>query len=160
VLRVRSNAAHLTSFGGHSGGGTPLPIPKREVKPASADGTRRATSRERRSPPNYLLEKTRESGAFLLHPERAAAEQPGVVRARAIAESGPDHPHVRARSQDHAATVIAPGILELEPRPARPHAEDSVPAAVDLDVVVGRPGNPAPAKERGRRHDRAGGREI
>src|SRR5262247_2813212 len=108
--------AHLTRFGGHSGGGTPLPIPNREVKPASAAGTRRATSRESRSPPNYLLEKPRESGAFLLHPKRAAAEQPAVVRACQIAESRPDQPHVRARSQDHAATVIAPGILELEPR--------------------------------------------
>ena len=44
----------LDNFGGHSGGGTPLPIPNREVKPASADGTRRATSRESRSPPNYF----------------------------------------------------------------------------------------------------------
>ena len=44
----------LDNFGGHSGGGTPLPIPNREVKPARADGTRRATSRESRSPPNYL----------------------------------------------------------------------------------------------------------
>jgi hypothetical protein len=46
-------ALHLTIFGGHSDGGTPLPIPNREVKPASADGTRRATSRESRSPPNF-----------------------------------------------------------------------------------------------------------
>src|SRR5438067_8785024 len=44
----------LDNFGGHCGGGTPLPIPNREVKPASADGTRRATSRESRSPPNYF----------------------------------------------------------------------------------------------------------
>src|SRR5215212_394500 len=54
VLRVCARARRarlLTSFGGHSGGGTPLPIPNREVKPASADGTRRATSRESRSPP-------------------------------------------------------------------------------------------------------------
>ena len=42
------------SFGGHSGGGTPLPIPNREVKPVSADGTRRATSRESRSPPIFF----------------------------------------------------------------------------------------------------------
>src|SRR5690348_4770117 len=46
----------LDSFGGDSGGGTPLPIPNREVKPARADGTRRATSRESRSPP-IILEK-------------------------------------------------------------------------------------------------------
>src|SRR5438477_10082595 len=49
-----AHAIHFTISGGHSGGGTPLPIPNREVKPASADGTRRATSRESRSPPNYF----------------------------------------------------------------------------------------------------------
>src|SRR3954468_19591670 len=48
------NRITFTSSGGHSGGGTPLPIPNRAVKPASADGTRRATSRESRSPPDYL----------------------------------------------------------------------------------------------------------
>src|SRR5436190_5305500 len=48
-------AIHFTISGGHSGGGTPLPIPNRAVKPASADGTRRATSRESRSPPNYFF---------------------------------------------------------------------------------------------------------
>jgi hypothetical protein len=48
VLRVRENARRPDKFGGHSGGETPLPIPNREVKPAGADGTRRATSRESR----------------------------------------------------------------------------------------------------------------
>jgi hypothetical protein len=52
VLKVRQFGATFTTFGGHSGGATPLPIPNREVKPASADGTRRATSRESRTPPN------------------------------------------------------------------------------------------------------------
>ena len=46
------DARALTAFGGHSGGGTPLPIPNREVKPASADGTWGATPWESRSPPN------------------------------------------------------------------------------------------------------------
>src|SRR4029079_9973110 len=41
---------HFDNFGGHTGRETPLPIPNREVKPATADGTRRANSRERRSP--------------------------------------------------------------------------------------------------------------
>src|SRR5688572_21379474 len=61
----------FTIFGGHSGGGTPLPIPNREVKPASADGTRRATSRESRSPPNYL--KGPERGPSCCGGERGAA---------------------------------------------------------------------------------------
>ena len=42
------------NLGGHSGGETPLPIPNREVKPASADGTRRAISRESRTPPIFF----------------------------------------------------------------------------------------------------------
>src|SRR5919197_3331170 len=54
VLRVRANAQRPDKFGGHSGGETPLPIPNREVKPACADGTRRAPSRESRLPPIYL----------------------------------------------------------------------------------------------------------
>src|SRR6185503_10033745 len=49
---MRAHAFH--NFGGHTGRETPLPIPNREVKPARADGTRRATSRESRSPPIYL----------------------------------------------------------------------------------------------------------
>src|SRR5215211_4944383 len=43
--------------GGHSGGETPLPIPNRAVKPASADGTRRVTSRESRTPPVFFLRR-------------------------------------------------------------------------------------------------------
>src|SRR6266487_2477741 len=46
-----AGARPVDNFGGYSGGETPLPIPNREVKPASADGTRRATSRESRTPP-------------------------------------------------------------------------------------------------------------
>src|SRR5215204_297591 len=44
--------ADFDNFGGHSVGGTPLPIPNREVKPDSADGTRGASPRESRTPPN------------------------------------------------------------------------------------------------------------
>src|SRR5438445_13242437 len=50
------NHARFHNFGGLTGRETPLPIPNREVKPARADGTRRATSRESRSPPIYLHE--------------------------------------------------------------------------------------------------------
>src|SRR6187401_2314383 len=44
----------LDNLGGHSGGDTPLPIPNREVKPASADGTRGASPRESRTPPTFI----------------------------------------------------------------------------------------------------------
>src|SRR4051812_47370358 len=56
--RTRS-VRSLTILGGHGGGETPLPIPNREVKPASADGTRRAISRESRTPPIFLREPRR-----------------------------------------------------------------------------------------------------
>src|SRR5439155_20821566 len=52
ALNVCASLRTFDNCGGHSGGGTPLPIPNREVKPASADGTRGASPRESRSPPN------------------------------------------------------------------------------------------------------------
>src|SRR5262245_29832710 len=51
--RPRREPRDLDNLGGHSGGGTPLPIPNREVKPASADGTRGASPRESRTPPAF-----------------------------------------------------------------------------------------------------------
>ena len=45
-------------FRGHSGRGTPGPIPNPEVKPSSADGTARVTVWESRSP-RTLLNKSR-----------------------------------------------------------------------------------------------------
>src|SRR4051795_6828203 len=61
VPRVREPA----QFGGHSAGVTPLPIPNREVKPCSADGTWGASPWESRSPPVFLR-KARESGPFVV----------------------------------------------------------------------------------------------
>jgi hypothetical protein len=43
-------------FRGHSGGGTPGPIPNPEVKPSSADGTARETVWESRSPRNLIVQ--------------------------------------------------------------------------------------------------------
>jgi RimJ/RimL family protein N-acetyltransferase len=51
-------------LGGHSDGETPLPIPNREVKPVSADGTRGAIPRESRTPPISL--KGPEKGPFVV----------------------------------------------------------------------------------------------
>src|SRR6266508_1092901 len=55
-LRERAAAASSQLSGGHSGGGTPLPIPNRAVKPASADGTRGESPRESRTPPELSRE--------------------------------------------------------------------------------------------------------
>ena len=48
-MQLRARTLH--KLGGHSDGETPLPIPNREVKPVSADGTRGASPRESRTPP-------------------------------------------------------------------------------------------------------------
>src|SRR5215212_6631713 len=55
VFRARREASwfHVTSFGGYSEGETPLPIPNREVKPLSADGTWLERAWESRSPPAF-----------------------------------------------------------------------------------------------------------
>ena len=45
--------------GDDSGGDTPLPIPNREVKPASADGTAGETLWESRSSPIFYVEPKR-----------------------------------------------------------------------------------------------------
>jgi hypothetical protein len=70
VLRVRTFARRPDNFGGHSGRETPLPIPNREVKPACADGTRRATSRESRQPPIFLRRAAVRRPFFSAPPER------------------------------------------------------------------------------------------
>ncbi len=43
--------------GGYGGGATPLPIPNREVKPSSADGTAPAAGWKSRSSPGLYMEK-------------------------------------------------------------------------------------------------------
>src|SRR3712207_5410536 len=53
VLKARGRCA-LARSGGFGVGETPLPIPNREVKPYSADGTWLARAWESRSPPVYL----------------------------------------------------------------------------------------------------------
>src|SRR6266571_7528999 len=58
----------VTSFGGYSEGETPLPIPNREVKPLSADGTWPARARESRSPPVFIV--GRPSGRPVFVPRR------------------------------------------------------------------------------------------
>ncbi len=70
--RRRLNAALTTEYlgllrkGDDGGGDTPLPIPNREVKPASADGTARETSWESRSSPIFLSFRPVSRSAFQL----------------------------------------------------------------------------------------------
>ena len=51
--------------GGYGGGVTPLPIPNREVKPSSADGTARETVWESRSPPGVNRRPLAKAGGLL-----------------------------------------------------------------------------------------------
>src|SRR3954452_24117467 len=53
---------------------TPLPIPNRAVKPLSADGTWRATSRESRSPP--VLPRAAPPGRLFFVGPRLRCEKP------------------------------------------------------------------------------------
>src|SRR5437660_11963504 len=62
----------VTGFGGYSEGETPLPIPNREVKPLSADGTWPARAWESRTPP-VLLERTARTRSVLICTDTARA---------------------------------------------------------------------------------------
>jgi hypothetical protein len=53
VLKARGEWS-LPLSGGYGEGETPLPIPNREVKPLSADGTWLARARESRTPPVFF----------------------------------------------------------------------------------------------------------
>ena len=82
-----SRGRRLDNLGGHSGGDPPLPIPNREVKPASADGTRGASPRESRTPP--ILSR----GETMFPPLRpfpcAATDRPRLGSRRAEARLRP-----------------------------------------------------------------------
>jgi hypothetical protein len=87
-------------LGGLSGGETPLPIPNREVKPASADGTRSSSSRESRTPPitSAGVRLKSDPGFFCLR-------QPFLCRAQLLAPLGieraqPAHPLAERRMRD------------------------------------------------------------
>src|SRR5262249_27279722 len=71
--------ARLYNFGGHTGRETPLPIPNREVKPARADGTRRATSRGSRAPPINFAKPPPCGAGFAGFGARGLAAFAGVV---------------------------------------------------------------------------------
>src|SRR5205085_4360200 len=61
VLKARQRLVSQP-FGGYCERETPLPIPNREVKPLSADGTWPERAWESRSPPFYLVRKGRPRG--------------------------------------------------------------------------------------------------
>ena len=129
---MRANARAFDNFGGHSGGGTPLPIPNREVKPASADGTRGASPRESRTPPNSLNARLVRAFVFL-------DSRRGAPRRR--------WPPPRAR-RAHASLLLDARPLGVPPLRARAGAARAPGAAGRL--ARGR--QPAHHLDRGRRN--------
>src|SRR3954447_13264386 len=86
-------------LGGHSDGETPLPIPNREVKPVSADGTRGAIPRESRTPP--ISSRAPEGALFLcpFYAARISRQQGGFQAARSFSRhSGSSSRSRRTRS--------------------------------------------------------------
>src|SRR3954463_13933643 len=63
VLKARGEQSRPVS-GGYGEGETPLPIPNREVKPLSADGTWPSRAWESRSPPVLVSYEGRPRAAF------------------------------------------------------------------------------------------------
>ena len=114
----------LDNLGGHSGGDTPLPIPNREVKPASADGTRGASPRESRTPPSLSAVRKPASAGFRSHVDRP-------LKASAVAAA--------ERSQRSAVRRLARMELRDGDLVLRPWTEDDVDAMVagcnDPDVA-------------------------
>src|SRR5262249_60641191 len=109
--------ARLYNFGGHTGREKPLPIPNREVKPARADGTRRATSRESRSPPINFAKPAPFGAGFARFGARGLAAFAGVVVA-AGRDPGPAGPQAvrgffaprRARARKRPCPALARGV--------------------------------------------------
>ena len=111
-------AAHLTGFGGHSGGVTPVPIPNTEVKPTSADGTWEETPRESRTPPDFSFRRTPLHQQWLrVGPSVVLAEVPvGILDPATAADrlvSGVRGP------TDHRGPTFRPDVTTIGPLPMR-----------------------------------------
>ena len=91
--------AFVSKFpGGHRSRVTPVPIPNTEVKPATADGTARATAWESRSLPGVFVTGPPESlaGSFCVLP----AATHGTHRGHAVARAGAGQSFALARQAD------------------------------------------------------------
>src|ERR671937_3091950 len=80
--------------------------------------------------------------------EAAPAEQLAVAVRGAVAVAGPDVPPVSARHEPVAPAAIAPRLAQLIVRLGRPRAEDLLALAKELNVVVARALDLAPAQDR------------
>src|SRR3954464_1926131 len=93
----------VTGFGGNSEGETPLPIPNREVKPLSADGTWLERARESRSPPVCLIPRAAPPGRLVVVEAEATLATRARRRWRKPAGSGA----WRRGTESPTATAVA-----------------------------------------------------
>ena len=118
--RARCVPAELS--GGYGGGVTPLPIPNREVKPSSADGTARETVWESRSPPGVNRRAPRANGGpfFVCSPEPPSRSISAIPVFR---DAGPKAVVTQGRASDRGnftgfgTSMSAHRILGLEKVP-------------------------------------------
>jgi Peptidase family M28 len=119
--------------GGYSEGETPLPIPNREVKPLSADGTWRATAWESRSPPAFRFrrsESSRETRGHGPRPVTRAANKSAGGHSKADAQPAArvSEPAKESGVEPDDEPVVQPA-NELG---VQPSAEPGAQAALDL----------------------------
>src|SRR3954454_15203261 len=93
----------LTLSGGFGEGETPLPIPNREVKPLSADGTWLERAREGRSPPVCLIPRAAPPGRLVVVEAEATLATQARRRWRKPAGSGA----WRRGTESPTATAVA-----------------------------------------------------
>src|SRR3954453_6962253 len=105
---AQTRASH--KLGGHSDGETPLPIPNREVKPASADGTRGAIPRESRTPPISSRKRPRRRGLFVVSGRSEPVAPLGVEFAQpahTLAEG-------RVRGEERRKALVGERVRDVE----------------------------------------------
>ena len=119
VLKVRGERS-LTVSGGYSEGETPLPIPNREVKPLSADGTWLVRAWESRTPPVFLDSArlgARAAPAAAARAQRARSRRAWAAEARP--RSSAQAAMRAARSAGARARAAVTGGGRRAPEPAR-----------------------------------------
>src|SRR5947208_12369559 len=98
--------------GGFGEGETPLPIPNREVKPLSADGTWPSQARESRTPPVFSFHEPPRGAAR----RRSAWSRADEDVTSATSGHARDRPHRRVRRVLHRLRPVGRGVAARLPR--------------------------------------------
>ena len=103
------------NLGGHSGGETPLPIPNREVKPDSADGTRGAIPRESRTPPiSFDRASARGSSSFRADRQRQAARSFSRQSGSSVPQAADALADRRVRDEERGEALLGERVRRVE----------------------------------------------